>query len=154
MFAMGKSGSSAPFFTAKDCSDPPWYLPRVSCMNGIERSHFWWPGLNAAIQEQLKSFALCQNPQNSSPEAPSHPWEWPQHTWSWAAADYAGPTNALQFLILAGAYSMWMEVILVTCKSATTQGTILEYANSVCDSWYVVTSNGTVFTSHKFRELT
>lgn len=43
-------------------------------MKEIARSYFWWPGLDAAIEEKAASCADCQKLRNQPQLAPLHPW--------------------------------------------------------------------------------
>ena len=98
--------------------------PGITRMKSLARSYVWWPGLEAALEDKVKSCVSCQQNQKSPPPAPLHPWEWPEQAWSRIHVDYAGPFLGKMFLILVDAHSKWMEVCSVS--SATSQVTISE----------------------------
>ena len=59
-------------------------------MKAIERSYVWWPGLDKAIEKQVKACKSCKIV-NSPPKAPLRPWVWPMHPWERIHVDFAGP---------------------------------------------------------------
>ena len=56
-------------------------------MKNMARSNLWWPGLDADIEDKVKSCKVCQFHR----AAPLHPWEWPEKSWSRIHIDHAGP---------------------------------------------------------------
>ena len=129
--------------------------PGVSRMKGLARGVVWWPGIDKAIEERVKSCYLCQQGQKSPAKAPLHPWEWPNRPWSRLHVDYAGPFMGKMFLITVDAYSKWIEVQLV--PSATSQNTIQKLRSIFATHGLpevLVSDNGTAFTSTEFQEFT
>ena len=57
--------------------------------------------------------------QTFSPPVPPHPWEWLQRPMAHVHVDYAGPFLRKMFLILADAYSKWIDMA-VLCSAAST----------------------------------
>ena len=60
--------------------------PGIVRMKGIARSPIWWPKIDAALEERVRSCHVCQTHQKVSAPAPLHPWEWPSeiaffHRW-------------------------------------------------------------------------
>ena len=56
--------------------------PGIVRMQAIARSYVWWPGLDKAIEHQVKSCKPgCQKVKQSPPKAPLHPWVWPMNPW-------------------------------------------------------------------------
>ena len=47
-------------------------------MKEIKPSYFWWPGLDAAIEEKAQSCGACQKVRSLPQLAPLHPWDWPE----------------------------------------------------------------------------
>ena len=80
------------------------------------------------------------------------PWEFSQCPWEHLHADYAGPFEGKMHLIVADAFSKWMEVIPMT--SATSATTIealhVMFATHGIPKVFV-TDNGTQFTSTEFK---
>ena len=60
-------------------------------MKGIARSHTWWPKIDAALEERVRSCHVCQTHRKMPAPAPLHPWGWPSRPWSRIHIDYAGP---------------------------------------------------------------
>ena len=50
-------------------------LPYV--MKSVARSYMWWPGLDKAIEEVVKSCTSCKAVKHSPAVAPVQPWTWP-----------------------------------------------------------------------------
>ena len=56
-------------------------------MKNMARSNLWWSGLDADVEDKVKSCKVCQFHR----AAPLHPWEWPEKSWSRIHIDHAGP---------------------------------------------------------------
>ena len=128
--------------------------PGISRMKGIARGVVWWPGLDADIENQVKSYQKCQTNQKAPASAPLHPWEWPTQPWTRLHIDYAGPFKGKMFLVVVDAHSKWLEVEMV--PSASSSNTIAKLrtmfaAHGLPD--LVVSDNGTAFTSAEFRSF-
>ncbi|XP_041820347.1 uncharacterized protein K02A2.6-like [Chelmon rostratus] len=93
-------------------------------MKEIARSYFWWPGLDAAIEEKAKSCPDCQKLRNLPQLAPLHPWEWPEEPWQRVHIDFAGPVEGRMFLVVVDAHSKWPEAIIM--QETSTERTIEE----------------------------
>ncbi len=98
--------------------------PGIVRMKGIARSHIWWPKMDAAIEERVRSWQVCQAHRKVPAPAPLHPWEWPSRPWSRIHIDYADPFMGKMFLLVIDAYSKWLDVHLV--NTANTQGTLIK----------------------------
>ena len=61
-----------------------------SKMKALRRSYVWWPGMDAEIENLVKSCSTCQENRPSPPAAPLHSWEWPSEPWSCLHLDFAG----------------------------------------------------------------
>lgn len=93
-------------------------------MKEIARSYFWWPGLDAAIEEKAASCADCQKLRNQPQLAPLHPWNWPEEPWQRIHIDFAGPVENHMFLVAVDAHSKWPEVAIM--KNTSSEKTIEE----------------------------
>ena len=60
-------------------------------MKAMARSHVWWPGIDADIENCARSCTGCAENRNTPPETPIHPWEY-RHTTS---SPYHPKTNGL-----------------------------------------------------------
>ena len=84
----------------------------------LARSHFWWPSLDAEIEEMVKSCLTCQQTRHAPNKAPVHPWKWPEQPWERIHIDFA-EKGKHQFLLVNDAYSRWPEVKLMSNTTAT-----------------------------------
>ena len=91
-------------------------------MKSLARSYIWWPGLDANIEEMVKSCTGCQEVQKAPPSAPLHPWEWPKTAWERIHVDFAGPYVDYMFLVVVDAHSKSPEIFKM--KSTTASDTI------------------------------
>ena len=125
--------------------------PGIVCMKAIARSYVWWPGLDKAIENQVKSCKPCQTVKHSPPKAPLHPWVWPMNPWERIHVDFAGPFLHKMFMIVMDAHSKWPEVIEMP---ETTSGTTIKELRKLFASYgvprQVATDNGPQFTSNEF----
>ena len=126
--------------------------PGTSKMKALARSYLWWPGMDTAIEQMVKTCHVCQESRPAPAAAPLHPWEWPQQPWSRLHLDFAGPFLGHMFLVLVDAHSKWLDVHLM--NSITSSKTI-ETLRSVFATHglphKVVTDNGPSFTSEEFN---
>ena len=72
-------------------------------MKSVARSYIWWPGLDKAIEEVVKSCTSCQVVKHSPAVASIQPWTWPNHPWKRIHLDFAGPFQGSMFLIAVDA---------------------------------------------------
>ena len=77
--------------------------PGSSRMKSLARQYIWWPGLNQAMENMVKSCKICQETCHKPPSVTLHAWDWPQKPWQSVRADYAGPFLGRMFLILVDA---------------------------------------------------
>ncbi|KAL7859591.1 hypothetical protein SRHO_G00147380 [Serrasalmus rhombeus] len=96
--------------------------PGASRMKAVARAYMWWPGLDAALEDLVKSCTACQQIRNAPLAVPMCPWEWPGKPWTRLHVDYAGPFLGEMFLVLVDSHSKWLEVFPV--KSATSTSTV------------------------------
>ena len=118
--------------------------PGIVRMKSVARSYMWWLGLDADIQNLVKSCQACQAVKRAPPVPPLHPWVWLSQPRQRLHLDFAGPFQGSMFLI---------GVDTTTTASATLD---------VLRGWFachgipeqVVTDNGTQFTSKAFAIFT
>ena len=77
--------------------------PGSSKMKALARSYIWWPKMDAAIENVVKTCDVCQESRPSPPSAPAEPW-------SRLHLDFVGPFLKGMFLVLVDAHSKWLEV--------------------------------------------
>ena len=126
--------------------------PGTSKMKALARSCVWWPGMDADIEQLVKTCLICQKSCPAPASAPLHPWEWPSQPWSRIHLDFAGPFMGHMFLVLVDAHSKWLDVHMM--QSITSSKTIeklrITFANYGLPR-KVVTDTGSSFTSEEFR---
>ena len=128
--------------------------PGTSKMKALARSYLWWPGIDADIEQMVKTCIVCQQSRPSPAPAPLHPWEWPSQPWSRVHLDFAGPFMGKMFLIIIDAHSKWLDVHIM--PSITSVQTIekLRITFSIHGlPRKVVTDNGPSFVSEQFKSF-
>ena len=60
-------------------------------MKAVARSYIWWPGLDKAIENLVKSCVSCQAVRHTPTVAPLQLWMWPAQPWKRVHVDFAGP---------------------------------------------------------------
>ena len=128
--------------------------PGMARMKSLARQYVWWPGIDADLEQKVKTCKVCQSTCNSLAPVPLHPWEWPRQPWSRVHADYAGPFMGQMFLLLVDAHTKWMDIHIV--PSATSQLTIEKMKKTFATlelPEMLVTDNGSVFTSSEFADF-
>ena len=125
--------------------------PGISRMKMVARSYIWWPGLDQAIEDLVKSCVSCQSVKHSPSVAPLQPWIWPNQPWKRVHLDFAGPFQGAMFLLAVDAHSKWPEVHIM--KDTTTTKTI-DVLRNIFSSYGIpeqlVTDNGPQFISDDF----
>mgnify|MGYP001792464163 CR=1 FL=1 len=98
-------------------------------MNSVARSFFWYPKLDADIEELVSNINVCAAMRNNAPQAPFIPWPRTQKPWQRVHIDFC-ELEGNHFLIMVNAYSKWICAELMS-KTTSTK-TI-----SVLGSWFV-----------------
>ena len=93
--------------------------PGITRMKALARSYFWWPGIDNDIEAIVGSCESCQQHQNMPESAPMHMWEPASKPWSRLHLDHAGPFQNKLYLIVADAYSKWVEAVPVSSTNST-----------------------------------
>ena len=83
-----------------------------------------WPGVDKALESEVKHCKQCQSLKQAPPKAPLHPWVWPQMPWERIHIDFAGPFMHKMFMIITDAHSKWPEILEM--KDTTASQTIQE----------------------------
>ena len=123
--------------------------PGMCRMKAIARSHVWWPSLDTAIEEQVRSCSPCQLAQREPAKAPLSPWEHPARPWQRLHIDYA-ELDGQSFFLLVDAYSKWPEIVPMT-KTTSATITALRHIFSMHGlPEAIVSDNGPQFTSGEF----
>ena len=85
--------------------------PGITRMKRLARMFVWWPKLDNAIEDKVKSCHECQSNRSNPPLAPLQPWQWPSWPWARLHVDFAGPFMGHMFLVLIDSHSKWLEVV-------------------------------------------
>ncbi|KAG1935337.1 K02A2.6-like [Pimephales promelas] len=123
-------------------------------MKEMARSYFWWPGLDAEIEEEVKGCSECQNVRNMPQPAPLHPWDFPEVPWQRIHIDFAGPLENHMFLVLVDAHSKWPEVAVM--HNTSSEKTIEELRNVFSRfglPQQLVSDNGPQLVSEEFQSF-
>ena len=76
--------------------------------------------MDQAIEGRVRRCHECQVNQRDPSNAPVHLWETPRGPWNRIHVDYAGPFKGKMFLIIADAYSKWIDVHVVNSSTSAT----------------------------------
>lgn len=128
--------------------------PGIVRMKGLARSYVWWPHMDSAIENTVKSCTLCQENQRAPAKAPIHPWEWTEKPWSRLHVDFAGPYQGQTFFLVVDSHSKWLEVLPVSSMSASATIDSLRLifsTHGIPDA--IASDNGTTFKSAEFQEF-
>ena len=128
--------------------------PGMTKMKGLARSTLWWPNLDQAIEDKVKSCHTCQVNQNAPAKAPLYPWEWPERPWSRIHIDHAGPYHNQLWLIIVDAHSKWLDIYPVSSTNSQTTIDMLRvsFSNHGLPEM-IVSDNAASFTSAQFAEF-
>ncbi|PAA81343.1 hypothetical protein BOX15_Mlig024196g4 [Macrostomum lignano] len=126
--------------------------PGIVAMKSIARLHVWFPGIDSAIEDLVRSCEGCQLQRNLPAQAPVQPLVWPEKPWTRIQLDYMGPFHGYFWLIIVDATSKWVEIFPM--KHATTSKTI-ECLRDTFTRFgipqQVLSDNGSQFCSSEFR---
>jgi len=123
-------------------------------MKSLARQHFWWPKLDASIEEVTKQCLSCQENAAKPASPPVATWNWPSGPWKRLHLDFAGTFMDRMFLIVVDSYSKWLEVIPMT--TTTSHSTIKQLRKLFATFGipeHIVTDNGPQFTSTEFTDF-
>ena len=128
--------------------------PGCNKMKGLSRNYIWWPKMDTAIEDIVKTCPLCQESRPLPTAAPLHPWEWPSQPWSRIHLDFAGPFLGSMYLLSVDAHSKWLDIFPMQSISSakTIEKLRILFANHGLPH-KVVTDNGPSFTSAEFAEF-
>lgn len=122
------------------------------------RQHFWWPGMDTAVEELVKSCEACASSDKTAVprKAPLQPVRLPDGPWEKVGIDFIGPMEGggqhRRFaIVLVDYFSKWPEVAF--CQSPSTEA-VIEFMESVATRegypLQLVSDNGTAFVSSEF----
>lgn len=123
-------------------------------MKALARSFVYWPGIDADIENTVKSCSECARQAHAPPKFSDHHWQYPKGPWERVHIDYAGPVAGSMLLIVVDAYSKWLEVkVTNSTTTAVTIGIMDELFSRHGAPITVVSDNGPQFTAAEFSEF-
>lgn len=127
--------------------------PGASRMKMLARSLLWWPGLDAEIENTVKTCSICQQMQNSAPRSPLEPWPVPARCWQRVHVDFFD-FEKTTFLLCVDSFSKWIEVFPM--RSTTAAKTIERLRSLFAAYGYpeqLVSDNGPQFSAQEFQDF-
>ncbi|KAG7296766.1 hypothetical protein JYU34_020702 [Plutella xylostella] len=122
-------------------------------MKEIARSYFWWPKLDANIENIVKNCIVCLE-NSKSPGKIQKPWPVPPSAWYRIHADFLGPFYNKMYLVIVDSYTKWPEVFEMNNITSTRTIEILKRLFTIFGiPVHLVTDNGRSFTSIEFQEF-
>lgn len=123
-------------------------------MKAMARSYFWWPGLDADIENLANSCSLCLMERQNPAKCNLHVWEFPKKVWERIHIDHFGPIQNKLYLIVVDAHSKWLEVEEVSSTSAKqTISKLRPMFARFGIPMQIVSDNGPPYTSYEFGEF-
>ena len=83
----------------------------MTMMKRLARNYVWWPGFDSDVESVVKGCESCQMNQRLPKKSLPHPWIRPQGPWERIHVDFAGPFKGSMWMVVADAYSKWLEVV-------------------------------------------
>jgi hypothetical protein len=124
-------------------------------MKADARLRFWWPGMAADIERRAAGCAECVRVRPAPPRAPLAPWPFPPEAFYRVHLDILGPAHGKYFLVMADAYSKWVECFDVSA-SYSSRAVIAKLCETMSRFGVfrkICTDNGTSFVSKDFEHF-
>lgn len=121
----------------------------------LARSKFWFPGVDAAIENLINSCSTCISMRVSPPKVPIVPWPYPKHPFSRLHLDFLGPIHNNMYLVIVDAYTKWLECYNMR-NNITTKMLVIkltEFMSRFGIPQAIVSDNGTSFVSKEFTDF-
>ena len=126
----------------------------MSKAKSLLRAFCWFPGMDKAVESQVRKCLPCQAVQPASNEQPIKPSDLPEGPWQYVEMDFQGPyPNGEYIFIMMDRYSRWPEMAFFrSAPNANTTITAMEaiFANkgvpNTCQS-----DNGPPFQSQELK---
>ena len=127
----------------------------VVAVKAVARSYVWWPKMNEEIERVTRECSACQDSRNKPPKSTPHPWTPTKRPWERIHADFCGPVNKDNYLIIVDAHTKWIEVI--NMKSKTTSPATIKELQKVFARWgnpeVFVSDNGPQLVSAEMKQF-
>ncbi|CAH8546802.1 unnamed protein product [Schistosoma rodhaini] len=128
--------------------------PGISKMKSLARSYAYWPSMDHDIEQKCRSCSSCLEAAKNPNKAEPQPWPKPDGPWQRIHADFAGPIQGRNYLVVVDAFTKWPEVYdmpKMTSESTIRKLTGLFACFGVPE--ILVTDNGTQFMSSVFKRF-
>lgn len=89
-------------------------------MKALARQYFWWPKLDAEIEDFVKNCNSCMTYSKNPNKVPLIKFEEGKQVFDRIHVDFLGPVKGKTFLIITDAYSKWPEVYEMTKMDSIT----------------------------------
>ena len=123
-------------------------------MKAIARQYFWWPNLDANIEEFVRSCDPCGKFAKKPEKARLEKFPQANRPFERIHIDFLGPFNGKVYFVVIDAYSKWPEIFEMT---STDTGRTLEKLREVFSRFglpeTLISDNGTQFQSAEFAEF-
>nr|XP_034838819.1 uncharacterized protein K02A2.6-like [Maniola hyperantus] len=119
------------------------------------RSRFWFPGIDAAVENLIGTCNICQQLRPAAPRVPISPWEFPSHPFQRVHMDFLGPINGRTYLVIVDAYTKWVEVydMVTTTTTAAVIEKLYEFMSRFGLMEFLITDNFASFCSQEFLKF-
>ncbi|XP_075154322.1 uncharacterized protein K02A2.6 isoform X1 [Haematobia irritans] len=124
-------------------------------MKQLARRFCFWKGIDAEIENLVKSCPNCAIVKKNPAKVITHQWEEPGENFQRVHIDYAGPFQNHYFFVLVDAKSKWPEVRVIR-EAPTTEKTIILLQNIFATHGLpqiLVSDNATIFSSKIFKDF-
>ncbi|CAH8515513.1 unnamed protein product [Schistosoma bovis] len=128
--------------------------PGISKMKSLARSYAYWPSMDHEIEQKCRSCWSCQEAAKNPTRAEPQPWPKPDGPLQRIHADFAGPIQGRNYLVVVDAFTKWPEVY--DMPNTISESTIRRLSGLFACFGVpeiLVTDNGTQFMSSAFKRF-
>ncbi|XP_064456884.1 uncharacterized protein K02A2.6-like [Ornithodoros turicata] len=126
----------------------------MTAMKHAARSYFWWPGLDSAIEDTVRSCDTCQMHARLPASYPAPAWSRATDPSQVIHMDLAGPIQGQSYLVVVDSTTKWLEVRAV---SNVASATVIDALRSIFATLglpqLVVSDNATTFVSDEMKSF-
>lgn len=123
-------------------------------MKARARSYFWWPNIDADIENLSRKCMQCLTNAINPPKVPHSPWMTTTVPLQRIHADFLGPLRSKMFLIITDSYSKWPDVYqMASMEAGATVNKFRNYFARFGLPELIVTDNGKQFVAKEFKDF-
>ena len=124
---------------------------RIVKTKQLARKYVWWPMIDRDVESKVKECVVYQETAKKPSDTQQAKWSWPVGPWKRLHLDFAGPYEGKMFLVIADAYSKYLEIVpMTTITSSNTIAALRHLFSHFGLPDHIVTDNGAQFTSNEF----